>query len=165
MKGVLFCAKHAIPHMKKAGGGSIINLSSIYALVGAPDRRTTQDDVLRWAAKSAKTKGMAPIFFGFNHGKQSIALDLKQPEDNAVIKALLAMGLPPVAAWGSDEVKARVIPPVLRGEQIAALAISEPGGSLPMLTVRCAPRVREPPTRGCSAASAWKPRRATRWAR
>ncbi len=26
VKGVLFCAKHAIPHMKRAGGGSIINL-------------------------------------------------------------------------------------------------------------------------------------------
>ncbi len=51
---------------------------------------TPGGDVLRWAAKSARTKGMAPIFFGFNHGKQSIALDLKQPEDNAVIKALLA---------------------------------------------------------------------------
>jgi NAD(P)-dependent dehydrogenase (short-subunit alcohol dehydrogenase family) len=37
VKGVLFCAKHAIPHMKRAGGGSIINLSSIYGLVGAPD--------------------------------------------------------------------------------------------------------------------------------
>ncbi len=37
VKGVLFCAKHAIPHMKRAGGGSIVNLSSIYGLVGAPD--------------------------------------------------------------------------------------------------------------------------------
>lgn len=51
---------------------------------------TPGGDVLRWAAKSAKTKGMAPIFFGFNHGKRSIALDLKAPEDNAVIKGLLA---------------------------------------------------------------------------
>ncbi|HVP85259.1 MAG TPA: glucose 1-dehydrogenase [Rhizomicrobium sp.] len=37
VKGVFFCTKHAIPHLKKAGGGSIINLSSIYGLVGAPD--------------------------------------------------------------------------------------------------------------------------------
>ncbi len=37
VKGVFFCTKHAIPHMKTAGGGSIINLSSIYGLVGAPD--------------------------------------------------------------------------------------------------------------------------------
>ncbi len=37
VKGVFFCTKHAIPHLKLAGGGSIINLSSIYGLVGAAD--------------------------------------------------------------------------------------------------------------------------------
>ena len=37
VKGVLFCCKHAIPHMRRAGGGSIVNLSSIHGLVGAPD--------------------------------------------------------------------------------------------------------------------------------
>lgn len=47
-------------------------------------------DVLRWAAKSAQTPGMSPAFFGFNHGKRSIALDLKQPDDSAVIRQLLA---------------------------------------------------------------------------
>ena len=47
-------------------------------------------DVLRWAAKSAQTPGMSPAFFGFNHGKRSIALDLKQPDDNAVMRQLLA---------------------------------------------------------------------------
>ncbi len=37
VKGVFFCTKHAIPHMKVAGSGSIVNLSSIYGLVGGPD--------------------------------------------------------------------------------------------------------------------------------
>lgn len=37
VKGVLFCSKHAIPHLKAAGGGSIVNLSSIYGLIGAAD--------------------------------------------------------------------------------------------------------------------------------
>lgn len=37
VKGVFFCTKHSIPSMKRAGGGSIINLSSIYGLVGGPD--------------------------------------------------------------------------------------------------------------------------------
>lgn len=37
VKGVFFCTKHAIPHLRAAKGGSIIHLSSIYGLVGAPD--------------------------------------------------------------------------------------------------------------------------------
>ncbi|MGN6423209.1 MAG: SDR family NAD(P)-dependent oxidoreductase [Asticcacaulis sp.] len=37
VRGVFFCTKHVIAHMKRAGGGSIINLSSIYGLVGAAD--------------------------------------------------------------------------------------------------------------------------------
>ena len=38
------------------------------------------------------------------------------------------IGLPPVMAHGSTELQAEVVPPVLRGESIAALAITEPGG-------------------------------------
>jgi NAD(P)-dependent dehydrogenase (short-subunit alcohol dehydrogenase family) len=36
-KGVFFCTKRAINCMRRAGGGSIINLSSTYHLVGASD--------------------------------------------------------------------------------------------------------------------------------
>ncbi|CAM3759641.1 acyl-CoA dehydrogenase family protein [Parendozoicomonas haliclonae] len=38
------------------------------------------------------------------------------------------IGLPPIVRLGSAELKERVVPPVLRGEKIAALAITEPGG-------------------------------------
>lgn len=38
------------------------------------------------------------------------------------------IGLPPILAAGNDELKRRVIPPVLRGEKISALAITEPSG-------------------------------------
>jgi NAD(P)-dependent dehydrogenase (short-subunit alcohol dehydrogenase family) len=37
VKGVFLCTKHAIPYIKKSGNGSIINLSSIYGIAGAPD--------------------------------------------------------------------------------------------------------------------------------
>lgn len=38
------------------------------------------------------------------------------------------IALPPIVAHGSDELRRRVVPPVLAGEKIAALAITEPGG-------------------------------------
>jgi NAD(P)-dependent dehydrogenase (short-subunit alcohol dehydrogenase family) len=37
LKGVFLCSRHAIPHMIKAGGGSIINCSSVSAVVGNPE--------------------------------------------------------------------------------------------------------------------------------
>ena len=35
-KGVFFLTKHSVPEMVKAGGGSIINISSAYGNIGAP---------------------------------------------------------------------------------------------------------------------------------
>ena len=47
-----------------------------------------------------------------------------------VLSGLLShsIGLPPVVHGGSPDLQARVVPPVLAGEKIAALAITEPGG-------------------------------------
>lgn len=39
-----------------------------------------------------------------------------------------AIGLPPVLALASDALKAEVAPPILAGEAISALAVTEPGG-------------------------------------
>ena len=38
------------------------------------------------------------------------------------------IGAPPIVVGGSDELKQRVLPLILRGEKISALAITEPGG-------------------------------------
>ena len=38
------------------------------------------------------------------------------------------IALPPIVALGTDEQKRRFVPPVLAGDKIAALAITEPGG-------------------------------------
>ncbi|HDY6206832.1 TPA: acyl-CoA dehydrogenase family protein [Pseudomonas aeruginosa] len=40
----------------------------------------------------------------------------------------LDIGLPPVVKWARPEVRERVVPAVLRGEQIMALAVTEPSG-------------------------------------
>lgn len=40
----------------------------------------------------------------------------------------LDIGLPPIVKWGSAEMKQRIVPEVLSGEKIAALAITEPSG-------------------------------------
>lgn len=73
VKGVFLCTKHAIPHMREAGGGSIINLSSIYGIVGAPDlppyhaskgavRLMTKTDALLYAKDSIRVNSVHPGF-------------------------------------------------------------------------------------------------------
>lgn len=50
------------------------------------------------------------------------------------------IGLPPVIAHGSPEVQREVVPPVLRGEKISALAITEPGGGSDVAQLRTTAR-------------------------
>ncbi len=50
------------------------------------------------------------------------------------------IGLPPVLKHGSRELQQQVIPPVLRGEKIAALAITEPGGGSDVASLRTTAR-------------------------
>ncbi len=48
----------------------------------------------------------------------------------------LDIGLPPVWRMGSPELKQRIVPAVLAGEKIAALAITEPGGGSDVANLR-----------------------------
>lgn len=57
VKGVYNCMKAAIPRMKQAGGGAILNMASIAALVGLPDRfaySMTKGAVLAMTIATAK---------------------------------------------------------------------------------------------------------------
>ncbi|MFO1015907.1 MAG: glucose 1-dehydrogenase [Caulobacteraceae bacterium] len=73
VKGVFFGVKHAVPHLRRAGGGSIINLSSIYGLVGAPDvppyhaskgavRLMSKTDALIYAPDRIRVNSVHPGF-------------------------------------------------------------------------------------------------------
>ena len=73
VKGPFLCTKHAVPYMLKSGGGSIINLSSIYGLVGAPDlpayhaskgalRMMTKTDALFYAKNGIRVNSVHPGF-------------------------------------------------------------------------------------------------------
>ena len=73
VKGVFFCTKHAIPYMRKSGGGSIVNLSSIYGLIGAGDipayhaskgavRLMTKNDALIYAKDNIRVNSVHPGF-------------------------------------------------------------------------------------------------------
>jgi len=59
-----------------------------------------------------------------------------------VLASLLShnIGLPPILNHGREALREQVIPPVLRGEQIAALAITEPGGGSDVAALRTTAR-------------------------
>jgi NAD(P)-dependent dehydrogenase (short-subunit alcohol dehydrogenase family) len=125
VKGVFFCTKHAIPYMKAVHRGSVINLSSIYGLIGAADfppyhaskgavRLMTKNDAVLYAADNIRVNSVHPGFIWTpmveNVAKQSGAsvgefrklTDAKHP--------LGHMGEPNDIAWGivylaSDESK------------------------------------------------------------
>ena len=48
----------------------------------------------------------------------------------------LDIGLPPVWKWGSEALQEKVVPPVLAGDKIAALAVIEPGGGSDVANLR-----------------------------
>ena len=73
VKGVFFCTKHAIAHLRRSGGGSIINLSSIYGLIGAADsppyhaskgavRLMSKTDALIYAPDRIRVNSIHPGF-------------------------------------------------------------------------------------------------------
>jgi NAD(P)-dependent dehydrogenase (short-subunit alcohol dehydrogenase family) len=73
VKGVFFCTKHVIPYMRKAGNGSIINLSSIYGIVSSPDvppyhaskgavRIMTKTDAVVYAKDKIRVNSVHPGF-------------------------------------------------------------------------------------------------------
>ncbi len=68
--------------------------------------------------------------------------ELAKPGSGGLIAGLMSHGiaLPPIVALGDDALKRRVLPPVIAGEKIAALAISEPDGGSDVASLRTTAR-------------------------
>ena len=116
VKGVFLCTRHAIPHMKRAGAGSIINLSSIYGLVGAADvppyhaskgavRLMSKTDALIYAGDRIRVNSVHPGYIWTpmveHHLKDSGATDIDAARGEVgKLHPLGHMGEPDDIAWG-----------------------------------------------------------------
>ena len=124
VKGVFFGTKHAIPHLRAAGGGAILNLSSIYGLVGGPDvppyhaskgavRLMTKTDALIYAPDKIRVNSIHPGFIWtpmVEHHLENLG-DLEAGRQaTAELHPLGHLGEPDDIAWAavylaSDEAK------------------------------------------------------------
>lgn len=124
VKGVFLCTKYAIPQMKRAGGGSIINLSSIYGLVGAPDvppyhaskgavTLMSKTDALLYAADRIRVNSVHPGFIWtpmVEKHLETMADPAAAKQATAALHPLGHMGEPDDIGWAcvylaSDEAK------------------------------------------------------------
>ena len=124
VKGVFFCTKHAIPHLQAAGGGRIINLSSIYGLVGAADappyhaskgavRLMSKTDAMIYAPDKIRVNSIHPGFIWtpmVSHFLEDQPDVEEARQGVASLHPLGHMGEPDDIAWGvvylaSDESK------------------------------------------------------------
>ena len=103
VEGVFFCTKYAIPLMMAAGKGSIINLSSIYGIVGAPDfppyhaskgavRLMSKTDALMYASKGIRVNSVHPGFIWTPMVENFINSQAHPEEARKAIDALHPLG-------------------------------------------------------------------------
>jgi NAD(P)-dependent dehydrogenase (short-subunit alcohol dehydrogenase family) len=103
VKGVFLCTKYTIPYMLKGGGGSIINLSSIYGIVGAADvppyhaskgavRIMSKNDALTYAKQKIRVNSIHPGFIWTSMVENFAKTGGKAEEVRAALVALHPLG-------------------------------------------------------------------------
>ncbi|MCK6372687.1 MAG: glucose 1-dehydrogenase [Zoogloea sp.] len=113
---VFLCTKHVIPYLRQAGGGSVINISSIYGIVGGGDippyhaakgavRCMSKNDALTYASERIRVNSIHPGFIftalvdryvhdaGLERSAAKASLDALHP--------LGGTGTPDDIAWGA----------------------------------------------------------------
>jgi len=109
-KGVFLGTKHAIPVMRRAGGGSIINVISVYALVGSPlgtaysaskgaARAFTRTAAVQYAPEGVRVNSVFPGFVDTPMTRDLHA----QPgvrEERTALTPLGRLAVPEDIAWG-----------------------------------------------------------------
>ncbi|WP_375575833.1 SDR family NAD(P)-dependent oxidoreductase [Paracidovorax oryzae] len=113
--GVFLCTKHAIPHLRAAGGGSIVNISSIYGIVGGGDvppyhaakgavRTMSKNDALTYAPDRIRVNSLHPgfIFTAMvkRHAQQSGLPEEAVRQHLDSLHPLGGTGTPDDIAWG-----------------------------------------------------------------
>jgi NAD(P)-dependent dehydrogenase (short-subunit alcohol dehydrogenase family) len=116
VRSVWLLSRAALPHLRKAGGGSIINVASILGLVGARNRAAYA------ASKGAVvqlTKSMA-----MDHGQENIRVNAICPSfvETELTERLVGQA-PDAAAFRRERIAAHPIGRLGRPEDIAALAV------------------------------------------
>jgi len=123
--GVFLCTKHAVPLMRTSGGGAIVNISSIYGIVGGGDvaayhaskaavRVMTKNDALAFAPDNIRANSIHPGFIPtamVDRFVDDTGLDMKDARPMLDdLHPLGGMGSPDDVAWGvvylaSDEAR------------------------------------------------------------
>lgn len=95
LKSVFFCCKHAIPEMIRAGGGSIVNVSSVLGLVGGDEDFATHAYAASKGGILSLTRAIASYY-----APQGIRA-------NAVCPGLIATPMS-ARAQGDEKIRARL---------------------------------------------------------